>query len=147
MTFQLPNYSNMGGYTPFDESLAGPPNGGFSTPTFGSTGAASGAGSAGGAQPGWFGIKGLGANMDTAKLGMNGLQTLAGLWAGIQQLKLARQSVALTRSTTNANLANQTQSYNTSIQDRARARGAVEGQSSAEVTDYIAQNSLAKRTV
>jgi hypothetical protein len=96
---------------------------------------------------GWFGVNGLGKNLDTLKLGASGIQTLAGLWAAMQSMKMAKKQYAFTRATTNANLANQTQSYNTSIEDRARARGIAEGQTSAQVDDYISKNSLAKRTV
>ena len=60
---------------------------------------------------------------------------------------MAKKQLAFTKATTNANLANQTQSYNTGIADRARARGAFEGQTQAQVSDYVTQNSLAKRTV
>lgn len=95
----------------------------------------------------WFGIDGLGKNIDTLKLGASGLQTLAGLWGALKAADVAKKQLSFTKAATNANLANQTQSYNTSIADRARARGAFEGQSQSQVADYISQNSLAKRTV
>lgn len=98
-------------------------------------------------QSNWFGIDGLGKNMDTLQLGLGGLQTLAGLWGAIQASKIAKDNLKFTRASANANLANQTQSYNTAIADRARSRGAWEGQSQGQVADYIAKNQLAQRTV
>jgi hypothetical protein len=96
---------------------------------------------------GWLGIDGLGKNMQTLQVAGAGLQTLTGLWAALKAADIAKKQLAFTKATTNANLANQTQSYNTGISDRARARGAFEGQSNAQVADYISQNSLPKRTV
>jgi len=96
---------------------------------------------------GLFGFKGLGKNMATINAGLSGVQTLAGLWGALKAADVAKKQLAFTKATTNANLANQTQSYNTGIADRARARGAFEGQSQSQVSDYITQNSLAKRTV
>ena len=111
-----------------------------------------GIGSMGGFSPaagtkGWLGIDGLGKNMATVNAGLSGMQTLAGLWGALKAADVAKKQLAFTKATTNANLANQTQSYNTSIADRARARGAFEGQTQAQVSDYVTQNSLAKRTV
>ena len=96
-----------------------------------------------------WGLKGagFGNNLDTYKLAFAGLDTLAGLWSANQQLGLAKKQLAFSKAFANANLANQTKSYNTAIADRARSRGAVEGQSPAQVEDYISKNSLANRTI
>ena len=98
-------------------------------------------------KPGFFEKSGIGANMETFNAAINGLGTLGSLWGGMKQLGLAKKQLAFQRSTANANMANQTQSYNTQIADRARSRGVMEGQSQGQVDDYIARNSLAKRTV
>ena len=90
---------------------------------------------------------GLGMNMPTFGLALGGIQTLGGLWGAYNAAKVAKQQLAFTKATTNANLANQTQSYNTSIADRARSRGITEGQSASQIEDYISRNSLAKRTI
>ena len=102
---------------------------------------------AGGGLGGMFAGSGLGANMPTFSLALGGLQTIGGLWAAFNAAKVAKQQLNFTKSMANANLANQTQSYNTAIEDRARSRGFTEGQSSSQVDDYISRNSLAKRTV
>lgn len=96
---------------------------------------------------GLFGNSGLGLNIPTAQLALNGLGTLGSLWGAMKMAKVAKQQLNFTRASANANLANQTQSYNTQIEDRARSRGAVEGQTQGQVDDYIAKNSLQKRTV
>ena len=94
-----------------------------------------------------FGNAGLGFNLPTLDLGLSGLKTLGSLWAAMQSAKIAKKQLNFTRDVTNTNLANQTQSYNTILADKAHARGRVEGKSDAQVSDYIAQNSLAKRTI
>ena len=101
----------------------------------------------GGGLGGLFSGSGLGANMQTFNAALGGLQTIGQLWGGLQALKVAKQQLKFTKSMANANLANQTQSYNTAIEDRARSRGFTEGQSQSQVDDYISRNSLAKRTV
>lgn len=87
---------------------------------------------------------GLGMNMGTAKLGLNGLMGLASLWTALQGNKLAREQFDFTKSTTNTNLNNQIQSYNTALEDRSRSRAAVEGQSTAASEDYINRNRLTR---
>lgn len=97
--------------------------------------------------PSALGKMGIGFNLPTLDLGLSGLKTLGSLWAAMQSAKIAKKQLNFTRDVTNTNLANQTQSYNTILADKARARGRVEGKSDAQVSDYIAQNSLAKRTI
>lgn len=96
---------------------------------------------------GLWGIEGLGRNIDSLRLLGGGLSTAAGLYTGLKALSIAKQQLKFSKNMANANLANQTQSYNTSIADRARARGAFEGQSQAQVDEYVAKNSLKDRTV
>lgn len=152
MAFQLPDYSKMlsgGPIRPMDPISFDQPG----IPTFDASGlkpfspSALSVAAPQGQTPGWFGIDGFGKNMETLKGFGTGLQTLAGLWSSIQALKMAKKQYSLTRDTTNANLANQTQSYNTSIEDKARSRAAWEGQNQAQVADYITKNSLPKRSV
>lgn len=89
---------------------------------------------------------GLGWNMDTAKLALSGLQTIGGLWGAFQANKLAKQQFRFQRDFAETNLANQIQSYNTALADRARSRGAMEGQSQAQTQAYIDQNQLSRRS-
>ena len=99
-----------------------------------------------GKSPGGFGDLGLGFNMPTGKLLFNGLGTLGQLWTGFQGAKLAKKSFEHTRDITNANLNNQISSYNTAIEDRARARfvGEGRGENSAQEREYVARNRLTR---
>lgn len=90
---------------------------------------------------------GLGMNMDTLNLGLGGLKSIGGLYMGLKQLDLAKKQLGFMRSSANANLENSTQAYNTTLADREKARGVVEGLSPDQVNAYVAQNSLKPRTV
>lgn len=96
--------------------------------------------------PGGFGDLGLGFNIPTGKLLFNGLGTLGQLWTGFQGAKLAKKSFEHTRDITNANLNNQISSYNTALEDRARARfvGEGRGENSAQEREYVARNRLTR---
>lgn len=85
---------------------------------------------------------GLGFNLDTAKLALAGLGTIGSLWSAFQQNKLAKKQFAFTKDITNTNLANQIKSYNTTLEDRARSRAAMEGQSTAQMQEYVNKNRL-----
>lgn len=90
------------------------------------------------ANGGWdWGKIGSGIN-----IGMQGLSALGGLWGAYQSNKLARDNFNFTKSVTNTNLDNQIKSYNTSLEDRARSRAVMEGQSPTETADWIERNRL-----
>ncbi len=95
-----------------------------------------------GTAPGALGITGLGANIGTAQLGLQGLSTLGGLWNAYQSNSLAKQQLSLTKDVTNANLNNSIKSYNTQLTDRATSRAAVNGTSPDATQAYINANSL-----
>ena len=95
----------------------------------------------GGKKPGVEGT-GLGWNLGTAQLGLEGLNTLGNLWGAFQSNKLAKKSYKLTRDTAQANLANSIASYNTNLSGMARARARAEGKTDEQVNEFIAQNSL-----
>ena len=99
-----------------------------------------------GKSPGGFDDLGLGFNIPTGKLLFQGLGTLGQLWTGFQGAKLAKKSFEHTRDITNANLNNQISSYNTAIEDRARARfvGEGRGENSAQEREYVARNRLTR---
>ena len=80
---------------------------------------------------------------DKAGIALAGLQTLGGLFAAFKQLSLANKQFDFQKKFANANMANSIQSYNTQLQDRARARAAMEGQSQAQMQQYIDQNRMA----
>lgn len=81
--------------------------------------------------PGMFGIEGLGANIDTLKLGLGGLQSIAGIWNAMESNKLAKKQFNLNSGILNTNLANSIKAYNSTLDDRLRSRQVVEGTSDA----------------
>lgn len=95
------------------------------------------AGAAG--QQGWFGkiggMEGIGTILD-------GIGDIGGIYAALKQLGLARQQLSLSRESYETNLTNQTQSYNTALEDRKRAQASAEGTSAAEVDAYLKKHSL-----
>ena len=85
---------------------------------------------------------GFGLNLDTAKLALSGLGTIGNLWAAFQAQKLAKKQFDFTKRITETNLANQVQSYNTTLEDRGRSRAFAEGQSASDARAYIDKNRL-----
>ena len=78
---------------------------------------------------------GFGANIGTAQLGLQGLNSLSGIWSGMKANKLGEQSF---------NLNNQLKSYNTALEDKGRARAQFEGQDAATAQAYIDKNRLTR---
>lgn len=95
-----------------------------------------------GANSGLFGISGLGANLPTLQLGVQGLSSLASLYTGLQALGLAKDQFNFNKQLATTNLNNSVQSYNTALSDRANARAVTEGQTPAQAQAYIAANKL-----
>ncbi|UCR75506.1 hypothetical protein PP742_gp22 [Alcaligenes phage vB_Af_QDWS595] len=93
---------------------------------------------AGGA--GMFG--GFGMNLPTAGLLLGGLNAIGNLWGANKSLGLARDQFDFTREITNKNLANQTQTYNTALEDRARSRAVAQGQSQSDADAYLERHRL-----
>lgn len=121
-------YNPMTGLNNIDNSISG-------MKADGSWGNTDGAGSLGST---------LGANIPTFQLGLAGIGALGNLWGAYQSNKLASNQFDYTKQITNTNLANQIQSYNTSLSDRASARGSMEGWSDAQTQDYVNKNKLSK---
>lgn len=86
----------------------------------------------------------LGFNMPTFQMGLQGLNTLGNAWGAWQSNKLAKDQLNFTKMIANTNLNNQIKSYNTALEDRARSRAAVEGQTSAEQQSYVDRNRLTR---
>lgn len=84
------------------------------------------------------------SGMDMAKLGIAGVGTVGNLWSAWQANKLGKEQLALATDAYNTNLNNSISQYNTSLEDRIRARASVTGMSDSEVNDYIAKNSLSR---
>jgi len=91
------------------------------------------------------GTDGLGGNVwgkgGMASMALGGLQTLGGLWQSFQAQKMAKKAFNFQKDAWKTNLKNQTQVYNTSLEDRIRARYATEGRSE-EADSYIAEHKL-----
>ena len=64
------------------------------------------------------------------------------LWSGIQANKLAKDAFNFQKEAFQTNLANQISSYNTSLEDRIRARYSQNNRSQAEADAYIADHRL-----
>jgi len=86
----------------------------------------------------------LGLNVPTFQLGLGTLNSLGSLYGAFSGNNLAKQQLQFAKETTNTNLNNQIKSYNTALEDRARSRGAVEGQNQTTVDDYINKNRLTR---
>jgi len=87
-------------------------------------------------------LGGLGLNLPTLQLGLQGLGTAANLYSGIKALGLARDQFSFQKAMADKNYANSVTSYNTSLEDRANARASVTGQSSADTQAYINAHKL-----
>lgn len=111
------------------QSSAAAGQGGFSLPGVGGSGG--------------FSLGGiLGENgAQNIGLGLGALQTLGGLWNSYNTSKLAKESLGLQKKAFETNLENNTQTYNTALEDRIRARYATEGRSE-QADSYIEKNSL-----
>lgn len=77
---------------------------------------------------------------DAIKTGIGSIESIGKLWNAFQMSKLAKDQFNFTRDITNTNLANQIQSYNTALEDRARSRAVAEGQTDAQRDAYIEAN-------
>jgi hypothetical protein len=91
------------------------------------------------AQGGFFGkIGGLDGLSQIAK----GIGTLGQMFAAFKGLQLAKDQFAFQKKAYQTNLENQTQTYNTSLEDRAYTRYQDAGLSPAEAEAYIAKHKL-----
>lgn len=87
---------------------------------------------------------GLGANLGTAQLGLQGLSALSSLIGSNKAYGLAKDQFNFTKDVTNTNLNNSIKSYNTSLTDRATSRAFVQGDSDAVRDSYIDRNRLTR---
>jgi len=79
-----------------------------------------------------------------AGIGMmaSGLQSLGSIWNAYQQNKMAKASFGLQKEAYETNMGHQVKSYNTQLEDRARARYITEGKSEEEINAYVEKNRL-----
>lgn len=74
---------------------------------------------------------------------MDGLSAIGGLWGAIQQNKIAKQQLALSREAYNTNMNNTIKTYNTALEDRIRARYTMEGRAD-QADAYIDEHKLTR---
>ncbi|QYW02272.1 hypothetical protein PP740_gp070 [Stenotrophomonas phage Philippe] len=85
---------------------------------------------------------GFGLNMNTFQTGLGAVQGLSNLYFGFRGLNMAKDQFNLSKRVAEANLNNTRQSYNTQLEDRARSRAVMEGQTAQQTQDYIDRNRL-----
>lgn len=129
----IKNYSMGSPVTP-SVSTAFNPNVTVASPNAGVNQAATGAQT--GQGPGFWSKEG------GAGLVLGGIQVLGNLWSSYQAHKMAKEQIAFAREQWNTNLTNQTQTYNTALEDRIRSRHHTEGRGSEETNTYLEEHSL-----
>lgn len=72
----------------------------------------------------------------------NVLGAFGGIYGGLQGVSMARKQLDLSKRAFETNLANQTQSYNTTLEDKIRSRYATEGKSESAADAYLKKHSL-----
>ena len=103
----------------------------------GGTGKAGGVGGAG---------TGLDWNVETLGLGIQGLAAIGGLYNASKYNKLAKEQFNFAKEVTNTNLNNQIKTFNTTMEDRARARARLDGREDTEAytKDYMDKNRISR---
>lgn len=88
----------------------------------------------------------LGFNLGTMNMGVKALAAIGGLYNSFQSNKLAKEQFAFTKEVTNTNLNNQIKTYNTTLEDRALARGRLNGEAdpSAYAAAYTDKNKISR---
>ena len=130
----MPGNSNLGSTT----NLATDPNW-AGVPNWAKTGKNPGSGPS-------TGDTGFGWNLDTMKVGVDALSAIGGLYNAFQSNKLAKDQFAFTKEVTNTNLNNQIKTFNTTMEDRARARARLDGREDIEgyTQDYTNKNRISR---
>lgn len=132
--------SSPGGVNP---AYAIPQIGPINLPTINGFGNNSSAVTGTGGNGGLFGGVGGNAKLDTwgkVGLGLQGLQTIGGLIGAFGSLSLANKQFNLQKDVLDTNMKNQIRAFNIALEDKARSRGAVEGQTAEQQAAYIAAN-------
>ena len=88
----------------------------------------------------------IGWNTETLGLGVQSLAAIGGLYNAFQSNKLAKEQFNFTKEVTNTNLNNQIKTYNTTMEDRARARARLDGRADTEgyTQDYMDKNRISR---
>lgn len=88
---------------------------------------------------GWFGKVGGFEGMSNM---LEGLGSLGQIWTSMRGLRLAEKQMKFTQDAYETNMANQRQSYNTSLEDRIRSRYSAEGRSASAADAYLQKHQL-----
>lgn len=83
-----------------------------------------------------------GLNLDNIGALASGIGSAANIYTALANLGMARDQFDFQKQAYNTNLANQTQSYNTALEDRIRARYSAQGGTAADVDAYLQKHSL-----
>lgn len=88
----------------------------------------------------------IGWNTETLGLGVRSLAAIGGLYNAFQSNKLAKEQFNFTKEVTNTNLNNQIKTFNTTLEDRALARGRLNGEAdpSAYAAAYTDKNRISR---
>ena len=89
----------------------------------------------------------LSSGLQTAGSAVDILDGLSQIYLGFQANKLAKKDFNFQVGAYNNNLQNTTQSYNTALEDRIRARHNTEGRSASDTTAYLDKNRLTANTL
>lgn len=73
---------------------------------------------------------------------LGGLGALFQGWSGLQQSKLAKDALNFQKQTFQTNLANQTQAYNTQLEDQYKARTSDYAGKDKDVAKYMAEHGM-----
>ena len=89
---------------------------------------------------------GLDWNVETLGLGIQGLAAIGGLYNASKYNKLAKEQFNFAKEVTNTNLNNQIKTFNTTMEDRARARARLDGREDTEAytKDYMDKNRISR---
>ena len=98
----------------------------------------------------WRGQKGVAGDGVTGWLGngqnlsavMQGIGALTSAWLGYQNLRVAKDQLGFQKDAFQKNFANQTKSYNTSLEDRIRGRTADYAGKESDVQAYLDKHKL-----
>ena len=139
----LPSTPNFGGDA-LSGLLAGAGVGGVTAPS--PMAAMPAVGAAAPAQGGFWGNTfGNGeGGLDLDKLGtaFDGLKSVFGIWGGMKQLGMAKDAYEFEKKSYQENVANQKKTYNSTLEDRQRARAAFAGEDEKSVDDYVKKHRL-----
>lgn len=81
---------------------------------------------------------------DNLNAAINGIGALTGAYLGFQQLRMAKDNLRFQKDAWAKNYANQAQSYNTSLEDRTRARYSARETDESKIQEYLNRNRLSK---